>query len=329
VTAPDTKREQSEQSRGRLLLLVRWAAALLIITLLAYFLPIAQLRSAISGISPLRFAALLLIYLLALTVGITKWHLVVNSADSRLPFSVSAQCYAGGLFGALFLPSIVGGDVVRLAVGISRSPRPASVVTGNVVDRLLDAAAQLTLVLLGLGLFPGPLPNLLKIPTRHLLLALSIAIVAVFVLLVIVPRLLRGRSIRFRRRLARLHLAQVEVSKHPYRILFCWLLGLTVQGTFLVVTMLLGISCGLHLPFRAWLFAWPLSKIAGILPITQGGIGVRETAMVALLVPFGAPAARVLATGIAAEGIIIAGGLIAGLTAFVLRRRDQALRQKN
>jgi uncharacterized membrane protein YbhN (UPF0104 family) len=121
----------------------------------------------------------------------------------------------------------------------------------------------------------------------------------------------------------------VAVSKHPYRILFCWLLGLTVQGTFLVVTMLLGISCGLHLPFRAWLFAWPLSKIAGILPITQGGIGVRETAMVALLVPFGAPAARVLATGIAAEGIIIAGGLIAGLTAFVLRRRDQALRQKN
>jgi len=312
-----------------LLLLARWAAALLIIALLAYFLPLAQLRTAISGISPVRFAGLLVIYLLALTVGIIKWHLVVNSADSRLPVSVSAQCYAGGLFGALFLPSIVGGDVVRLAVGISRSPRPASVVTGNVVDRLLDAAAQLTLVLLGVGLFPGPLPHLLKIPTRYLLLVGSTAAAGVFILWMVAPRLLRGRSIRFRRRLAQLHLAQVAVSKHPYQILSCWLLGLCVQGTFLLITMLLGISCGLHLPFRAWLFAWPLSKIAGILPITQGGIGVRETAMVALLVPFGAPAALVLATGIAAEGIIITGGLIAGLTAFLLRRRDQSVKHTN
>jgi len=57
-----------------------------------------------------------------------------------------------GLFGALFLPSIIGGDVARLAVGISRSPRPAAVITGNVADRFLDVAAQLTLVSLGLML---------------------------------------------------------------------------------------------------------------------------------------------------------------------------------
>ena len=317
-----------EGSRGRLLFLARWAAGLLILSVLAYFLPIAQLRNAISGISPVLFFALLLFYLLALSVGIAKWHLVVNSADARLPFSVSAQCYAGGLFGALFIPSIVGGDVVRLAVGISRSPRPASVVTGNVVDRLLDIAAQLTLVSLGLGLFPGPLPHLFKIPTRHLWIGGSLAAIGVIVFLTIIPRLLRGRSIQFRRRLAQLHQAAQAVANRPYRIFFGWLLGLCVQGTFLVITALLGVACGLHLPFRAWLFAWPLSKIAGVLPITQGGIGVRETAMVALLVPFGAPAARVLATGIAAEGIIIAGGLIAGLTAFLLRRWDSSRQVK-
>ena len=57
-----------------------------------------------------------------------------------------------------------------------------------------------------------------------------------------------------------------------------------------------------------------------MLPLTQGGIGVREAALVALLAPFGAAPPLVLAAGLVWEGIVIAGGLIAGLVAFVLRR---------
>jgi glycosyltransferase 2 family protein len=308
--------------RGWLILFARWATGLLVLALLIYFLPLGQLRSALSHIAPTRFFGLLTIYLLALTGGIVKWHLVVNSADSRLPFSTSAQCYAGGLFGALFLPSIVGGDAVRLAVGISRSARPASVVTGNIVDRLLDLSAQLTLVLLGMSLIPGSPVLALKLGTRNLLLFAAIAAVALLVIVAILPRILRGRTMRFRRRLAQLRRAKNAVTKHPYRLILCWLLGISVQSTFLVITVLLGISCGLRLPFRVWLFAWPLSKIAGILPLTQGGIGIRETALLALLRPFGAPAAQVVATGIASEGVIVAGGLLAGMTAFLLRRKE-------
>jgi uncharacterized membrane protein YbhN (UPF0104 family) len=63
-----------------------------------------------------------------------------------------------------------------------------------------------------------------------------------------------------------------------------------------------------------------LAKIAAVMPITQGGIGVREAALVVLLAPFGAPASQVLATGIVWEGVIITAGLLAGLTAFLLRR---------
>jgi uncharacterized membrane protein YbhN (UPF0104 family) len=61
-----------------------------------------------------------------------------------------------------------------------------------------------------------------------------------------------------------------------------------------------------------------------VMPITQGGIGVREAALVALLAPFGAPAPLVLATGIVWEGIIIAGAIFAGLTALLLRRAAAA-----
>jgi glycosyltransferase 2 family protein len=100
------------------------------------------------------------------------------------------------------------------------------------------------------------------------------------------------------------------------------LLGTLVQASLLFLTALLAISCGLVLPLRVWLFAWPLAKLAAVLPLTQGGIGVREAALVALLAPFGAPAAIVLAAGLVWEGIIISGGLVAGLVAGLLRGRE-------
>jgi len=313
-------RQPQKSTHGWIFLLLRWAAALLILGILFYVLPVAPLRSALARVPLTRFIAVLLIYLVALTGGITKWHTVVNSAGAQLSFAASAQCYTSGLFGALFLPSIIGGDVARLAVGISRSPRPAAVITGNVADRFLDVAAQLTLISLGLMLLPGSLPVPLQAPAKRVLFAGVIG-AAVFLGLVFTLHrpLLRGRSIRIRRRLAQLRHAIRAVSRRPFRLVLGWLLGTSVQGTYVVLTALLGITCGLRLPLRVWLFAWPLAKIAAVMPITQGGIGVREAALVVLLAPFGAPASQVLATGIVWEGVIITAGLLAGLTAFLLR----------
>ena len=300
--------------------MARWAAALLILGILYHLVPVAPLRDALSHVPLTRFIVVLLIYLVALTGGITKWHTVVNSAGAQLSFAASAQCYTSGLFGALFLPSIIGGDVARLAVGISRSPRPAAVITGNVADRFLDVAAQLMLVSLGLLLLPSSLPVALQAPAKRMFVAGILAAAVLCALVAALRRpLLRGRSIRIRRKFAKLRHAMRAVSRRPQRLLFGWMLGTSVQGTYVLLTAFLGITCGLSLPLRVWLFAWPLAKIAAVLPITQGGIGVREAALVVLLVPFGAPASQVLATGIVWEGVIITGGLLAGLTAFLLR----------
>src|SRR6266404_9236341 len=79
--------------RGWIFLLLRWAAAFAILALLFHCFPMAQLRDALSRVPLTRFLAVLLIYLVALTGGITKWHVVVNSAGAKLSFAASAQCY--------------------------------------------------------------------------------------------------------------------------------------------------------------------------------------------------------------------------------------------
>jgi glycosyltransferase 2 family protein len=311
-------------SRRWLLIALRWIAGIAVLGVMLHFLPLATVRAAIAQIPAGLFLTVLAGYLLAHALGIAKWRMVVNAAGAELDFATSAQCYLGGLFGTLFLPSIVGGDVIRLAVGLRRSPRPAAVLAGNVVDRFLDVAAQAGLVVVGLALLPGSVPENLQATARKVLLA-SVAGVVILVALGISLQgvLLGGRSIRFRRRLARLRHALRSVSRRPHILLLGWLAGTFIQATFLVLTARLGVSCGLMLGLRVWLFAWPLAKLAAVLPLTQGGIGVREAALVALLAPFGAASHLVLAAGLAWEGVIIAGGLISGGVAVVLGRLNR------
>jgi uncharacterized protein (TIRG00374 family) len=315
------------KSRARWITIFRWVAALAVFAVLFHFLPVAPLRTALSQVPPIRFVIILIAYLLAHAVGILKWRLVVNTAGSQLDFPTSAQCYLGGLFGTLFLPSIIGGDVVRLAVGLRRSPRPAAVLAGNVVDRFLDVVAQGTLVLIGLVLLPGSLPAQFSAFARRILLVFGAASLAVIVALILLREtLFAGRSRRFRRTLARSRRALRSVRARPQVLVIGWLLAILIQATFILLNALLAISCGLFLPLRIWLFAWPLAKIAALLPLTQGGMGIREAVLVALLLPFGASGPLVLASGLVWEGIIIAGGLVAGLVAFRLRRSGRDTR---
>lgn len=312
-------------ARGWVLVALRWAAAVAVLALLLHFLPLRLLRTALAQVPASRFLLILLGYVLAHALGVIKWRVVVNAAGAQLDFPTSAQCYAGGLFGTLFLPSIIGGDVVRLAVGLRRSPRPAAVLAGNVVDRLLDMTAQAGLVLLGLALLPGSLPERWEATGQSgLLIATGVAVAIAGVAFALRKPLLAGRSVRFRRRLARLQHALRSVSQQPEILLLGWLLGTLIQFSFLVLTAQLAFLCGLALPLRAWLFAWPLAKLAALLPLTQGGIGVREAALVALLAPFGAAAHLVLAAALLWEGVVVAGGLLAGATAFLLSRAERA-----
>ena len=53
-----------------------------------------------------------------------KWRLLVNAAGGGLSFRTAARAYYMGLFGNTFLPSIVGGDVVRAGVALRAAKYP-------------------------------------------------------------------------------------------------------------------------------------------------------------------------------------------------------------
>jgi len=81
--------QPKKSGRKWIFLAARWALALLILGILPYLLPPAALCSALSRVPLTRFIAVLLIYLVAVTGGVTKWHTMVNAADAQLSFATS------------------------------------------------------------------------------------------------------------------------------------------------------------------------------------------------------------------------------------------------
>lgn len=299
-------------------MLLRIAGSAAMLGMLFWVLPLDRLWAAMQRVPPSRLGLVLLLYLGVHTVAAAKWRLMVNLAGAGLNFAQSAQCYFSGLFGNVFLPSIVGGDVIRAGLALRWGKNRAGTLFGSLLDRMLDVAGLGLVALLGAMLLPGTLSE----PSRRVFWALA----AAFVLggaggaaaLWLTP--VRRFPFKIRRKLAKLRHAIRSMARRPARVGLALLLGMAIQVSFVLLTVALAEACGLHVPLRAWLFAWPLAKISALLPVTQGGIGVREAALAALLLPFGAPAVLTVAAGLVWEVILISGGLISGGASLLLER---------
>ncbi|MHB8412387.1 MAG: lysylphosphatidylglycerol synthase transmembrane domain-containing protein [Candidatus Acidiferrales bacterium] len=297
---------------------LRIGGSALALILLFHFLPMADVWATLRRLPAYVWLLVLAGYLAAHVAGIVKWRVMVNLGGAGLNFRQAARCYFSGLFGTLFLPSIVGGDVVRAGLALHIGKSKAGVLLGSFLARILDFAALALLAALGIVLAPSALAP----QTRHVFVVIGIAVALVLAILAPVVWWFPARrvSVRMRRRIVHLLRAGRSMRQQPQYVFAALCLALFVQGSFIWLMAQVAGGSGLRLPFRAWLFAWPLAKLCAVIPITQGGIGIREAALAVLLVPFGATPAVTVAVGLAWESVVIAGGLLAGLTAFLLGR---------
>ncbi len=284
---------------------IRIAGSLLLLVVLVLVFPRHKLAQALTSIPPSTIAAALPIYLSLHFLGSLKWQLMVNRPDAPLTFIESVRCYFGGLFSNLFLPSVIGGDVVTVALGVSRTRKTEQVVSGTLANRIIDLAALALLVGLSVFVFPREINSageqLIQLVLIVLIGASILACLAVFLL----RRRIRGRAGRY--------VAAFTASWHrPWLTLTVLALSLAMQTGLIALSAWLGAGCGLHLPARAWLFAWPLAKLSGFVPITLAGIGSRELVLPALLAPFGADPAAAASVGLAWDAVLITGSLVGG-----------------
>jgi glycosyltransferase 2 family protein len=298
-----------------------WAKATIsaaLLALLFVLLPWGQVREALGRLSPGVWLGVLSGFVLGHAIGIAKWRLFVNAARAGLGRLDATLCYAAGLFANLGLPSIVGGDLLRMGLAAKITKRPAAALWGGAMDRVTDLLAMAILVTGGGLLARGRLEGWIG---QVLTVALVVGIViAVLLLPLALRRPLNRWPRRLRRPVGRGLVGLRQLSRRPGTAALGLAMSLTIQSIFILLNSWLGRGVGIEVQLAVWFLVWPLAKIASLMPISLGGLAVREASLAALLLPFGIPAARSVVCSLLWQTVNISGGLLGGLVWLVLHR---------
>ncbi|HJR43927.1 MAG TPA: lysylphosphatidylglycerol synthase transmembrane domain-containing protein [Gemmatimonadaceae bacterium] len=281
-----------------------------LLALLFVLLPWHDVRDAFTRLPLSVWALVLAGFLAGHQLGVVKWRLLINAGNASLRLADATRCYAAGLFANLCLPSIVGGDVLRAALAGKASGRPEAAMLGGVADRAIDIVTMVLLVAAGTLMIGRQLPG------EWRMIAPAVVFLGLTVLLALVPFVLRRPLSwwprRVRRPLGRSLVALRRIARDRRAAGGALLLSLLIQSGFVVLNYWIGRAIGVETTLAVWFLVWPLAKVAGLLPISLGGLAVRDATLGALLVPFGVPLARGVVAALIWQTVMIAGGLIAG-----------------
>jgi glycosyltransferase 2 family protein len=275
-------------------------------------------------------AAALGLYLVMILVSCWRWRLLLTAQHVAVSFRSLVATYLVATFFNNFLPSNIGGDVVR----IRDTSRPAGsttlATTVVLVDRgigllgLVFVAATGATLVARMSDAVGPVgPGLL-----WAVLGGAVAVAT--------PALLRpdavGRLLRPLRtlhqewveaRIERLTAALARFRDSPRAIASCFGQSILVQG--LLVTFYAAIASALHLhvPLAHLAIVVPLSFIVQMLPVSVNGFGVREATFGFYFTHLGEPLESALALSFIGAVLIMLFS-VSGAVTLVTRRRTGA-----
>ena len=318
-------RELAGRRRGVRALRIVVSAGLLALLLSRVHLG-SLLKTGDGSTLPLLVVALA-VWSASILLATVRWQRVLAGLDLRSPLAPLLSHSLAGLFVANFLPSTVGGDVVRVVrLSADNGQGPGSFAS-VVLDRLTGFVVLPFLCLTGLLLHP----SLLRLGTASRL-AVALSLLTLLALVAIVgltasPRLggrlaARPNWLRF---VGAVHLGLDHIRRRPAAA--AAVLGAAVCYQVSVVAAVWVAAQALEIPL-GWgpaLAFVPAMAIAQVLPVSFGGLGLREGALVVLLAPLGVTTEQAIALGLAIYGLNLGVSLLGAPALAVGPREARAL----
>jgi len=302
-----------------------WRAALLrvaisagLLSAILWWLPWPTLAGAVARVPAGVWLLVVLAFLAGHVVSALKWRLLVRATGVPLGVSLALRAHGLGLFANLCLPSLVGGDLVRAGLAIREHGRAEAVALASLGDRVNDTLALVLLAGAGALACGGAGDGL----ALDVLLGFAVLLPAsVLAALAIVPRLPTARLPGVLARvILRVREARDALLARPGQEAAAFALSLGIQGAFVLLNVRLAAAVGIDRPAAVWLLAWPMAKLIALVPISLGGLGVRELALATLLAPFGVEAALAVAQSLSWQVVLVGSGLVAGAAAWTAGR---------
>jgi glycosyltransferase 2 family protein len=266
-------------------------------------------------------AAGLILFFLCMWAGIFRWRLILNAQGIRLPLKRIFSIFFIGHFFNAFMMGATGGDVVKaLYVSEETHHKKTEAISTVIADRIVGMAALFLLAFIMI-VVRAPLFISHKATHPFCLLMLILIAATMLALVLIFNQNIFERYPLFRRLEQRFAFGPLirklydsfylcrtcpalltqtfllSIANHLLTVTACWCLGRSLQ----IPNALLD-----------YLTFFPMILAIASLPITPGGLGVREGAAVTLLSAVGIPNSQALPLSLLSYMALLAWSLFGG-----------------
>ena len=317
--------DESDRPSGRWKVVARILVSVGVLTLLVLKTP--HLNGVLPRQDHWRTALLLTAALLLILGGIVvqawRWQQALRIFDHRVGLGTLTAYTLAGQFVGNVLPSTIGGDVVRVSrLGATIDSNETAF--GSVaIERLTGFVALPALVVVGFLVRPSLLKH------DHALLALGIAAITVGALVLILtaaahPKV-AGRfagNDNWMRFIGVVHVGVDRLRRRPREALGVVGTSVAYQVSVIVAVLCIVRTLELPVPNAAVIAFVPAVAMAQAVPISLGGLGVREGAFVLFFHSFGVTNAKAIAVGLLWYACVLVSSML-GAPAFAVGKRQR------
>ena len=298
--------------------------------LLYYLLERSDLREfgrVVGHASGLYLVTAVLFFVLSNALGALQWHLLLKAQQLPIRFRQSLVFYWIGVFFNNVLLGNIGGDALRIYDIRRLTGEGSGGAAATFMDRFIGLFSTCTLALLAYV-------TVTEVRAARLVAVLFPVWLGLIVLLCmglsrhigwflerLARRILPQRAAGL---LGDLRLSIVVYRQRPGLLLGVWVVSLGVQACRILVYWTAGLAVGMQASVIFYLAFQPVAAVIAALPISVGGLGVRENILVELFGGVGAPESLAFAMSLLGYAAGIIASLLGGV-AFVLRRVEREL----
>ena len=293
---------------------------LLSATLLFYLIQKAHLAVIYQTIlsADIRYYLLAIgVYIIAQPIRSMRWWLLLKEKQVSISRTrLLILCFIGTFFSG-FLPTIVGGDVVRGYYVFKESNAQDVSFASILVERLCGLV-----IILITGFAASLYFLILQGPSPLITTCLGGCLLGLAIMCSIFYRPCFGFLSRplplvqrwdIAGKINEIYQSTLSYKGHPGALAWCVVLSFFYQLVIILIHFLMSVALGWNIPGALFFLAVPVVTVVSMFPLSFGGLGVREGAMVIFFSQYGISAASAISLSLLSYSISLVAGAIGGM----------------
>ncbi len=309
-----------EKSKDRLKTLLKITVSLSLIFYIIYTYGPYNIIYQIRETNLFYFSIVILITVFNVIISARKWQLLLKAKGEIQSFLHIWKLYYIGTFFNMFLPTNVGGDVVKAHKLSQVSKKSVEAYSSVFMERFTGLIAVIALATISATFYLDDIPTTVAIMIYGVFLpAILISFFLIsskrFIILfqgflnrilsTFNPFSLREKSIKMLKSIN-------HYTKKKKSIIYALIISLIFHTLLIFINYLLSLSLGLDISLYFFFIFIPISHILLFLPVSIRGLGVREVIYVYFFTQVGATGAQAVSLSLLVQLIGVISSLIGG-----------------